>query len=97
VLEVNASFPHGAVRLKATGRPLAKLAAKLMVGKMALDDLGVLDDPVPTHVAVKESVFPFAKFQAWTRSSGPRCDRPRGDGHCHHHRGRVRQSMAASG
>jgi len=27
----------------------------------------------PRHVSVKEVVFPFVKFEAWTRSSGPRC------------------------
>src|SRR5690606_2264145 len=46
---------------KSTGRPLARIAAAVMVGK-TLDELGVHDVPVPTHVAVKESVFPFNKF-----------------------------------
>jgi len=65
---------------KATGRPLAKLAAKVMVGK-TLDELGAFDMPVARHVAVKESVFPFAKFPG--RRHDPRArdavDR-RGDG-----------------
>ncbi|MCB9583021.1 MAG: carbamoyl-phosphate synthase large subunit [Polyangiaceae bacterium] len=55
---------------KATGRPLAKLAAKVMVGR-TLDELGVADEPLPTHVAVKESVFPFAKFPGVDTILGP--------------------------
>jgi carbamoyl-phosphate synthase large subunit len=55
---------------KATGRPLAKIAAKLMVGK-TLAELGVKDDALPTHVAVKESVFPFAKFPGVDTILGP--------------------------
>ncbi len=55
---------------KSTGRPLAKIAAKVMVGK-TLDELGVKDEPVPTHVAVKESVFPFAKFPGVDTIFGP--------------------------
>jgi carbamoyl-phosphate synthase large subunit len=55
---------------KATGRPLAKIAAKCMVG-MTLDELGVADGFLPTHVAVKESVFPFAKFPGVDTILGP--------------------------
>jgi carbamoyl-phosphate synthase large subunit len=55
---------------KATGRPLAKIAAKLMVG-CSLDDLGVFDVEVPRHVAVKQSVFPFAKFPGVDTILGP--------------------------
>ncbi|HEX9619467.1 MAG TPA: carbamoyl-phosphate synthase large subunit [Polyangiaceae bacterium] len=55
---------------KAIGRPLAKIAAKVMVGK-TLDELGVGDEPLPTHVAVKESVFPFAKFPGVDTILGP--------------------------
>jgi carbamoyl-phosphate synthase large subunit len=55
---------------KATGRPLAKIAAKLMVG-MTLDELGVDDVSVPRHVSVKESVFPFAKFPGVDTILGP--------------------------
>ncbi|MGH7255868.1 MAG: carbamoyl-phosphate synthase large subunit, partial [Nitrospirales bacterium] len=46
---------------KAIGVPLAKLAMKVMMGR-TLDDLGFTDPPKPTHVAVKEAVFPFTKF-----------------------------------
>jgi carbamoyl-phosphate synthase large subunit len=55
---------------KATGRPLAKIAAMLMVGQ-TLDDLGVDDAPVPRHTSVKESVFPFAKFPGADTILGP--------------------------
>jgi len=55
---------------KATGRPLAKIAAKVMVGQK-LGDLGVTDDALPTHVAVKESVFPFTKFPGVDTILGP--------------------------
>jgi len=46
---------------KATGIPVAKIAAKVMAG-MTLDELGIHDDPIPSHVSIKESVFPFRKF-----------------------------------
>ena len=55
---------------KATGRALAKIAAKVMVGK-TLDELGVNDVEVPRHVAVKASVFPFAKFPGVDTILGP--------------------------
>jgi carbamoyl-phosphate synthase large subunit len=46
---------------KATGVPIAKIAAKVMAGAK-LFDLGMTEEPVPRHVSVKESVFPFRKF-----------------------------------
>ncbi len=55
---------------KATGRPLAKIAAKLMVGA-TLDELGLQDGELPRHVAVKESVFPFSKFPGVDTILGP--------------------------
>jgi carbamoyl-phosphate synthase large subunit len=55
---------------KATGRPLAKIAAALMVGK-TLDELRVDDVAVPRHTSVKESVFPFAKFPGVDTILGP--------------------------
>jgi carbamoyl-phosphate synthase large subunit len=55
---------------KATGRPLAKIAAKVMVG-VTLDELGLDDGFVPMHVAVKESVFPFSKFPGVDTILGP--------------------------
>ena len=55
---------------KATGVPIAKLATKLMAGK-TLDELGVHEEPVPKHVSVKESVFPFRKFAGVDIVLGP--------------------------
>jgi carbamoyl-phosphate synthase large subunit len=46
---------------KTTGLPLAKLAALVMVGS-SLNELGLIDTPIVSHIAVKESVFPFNKF-----------------------------------
>jgi carbamoyl-phosphate synthase large subunit len=46
---------------KAIGRPLAKLAAKVMAGK-TLKELGFTAEEWPQYWAVKESVFPFNKF-----------------------------------
>ncbi|MGH7232814.1 MAG: carbamoyl-phosphate synthase large subunit, partial [Nitrospiraceae bacterium] len=62
ILEVN---PRGSRTVpfvsKAIGVPLAKLAMKVMVGK-SLDELGLIEVHRPTHVSVKEAVFPFTKF-----------------------------------
>ncbi len=55
---------------KATGVPLAKLAAKVMVGK-TLKELGITSDPIPAYVSVKESVFPFRKFAGVDIVLGP--------------------------
>jgi carbamoyl-phosphate synthase large subunit len=55
---------------KTTGRPLAKIAAMLMVGR-TLDELGINDAPVPRHTSVKESVFPFTKFPGADTILGP--------------------------
>jgi carbamoyl-phosphate synthase large subunit len=46
---------------KATGVPVASIAAKVMAGE-TLAGLGIDSDPIPSHVSVKESVFPFLKF-----------------------------------
>ena len=46
---------------KAIGVPLAKVAAKVMVGG-TLRELGYTREIVTDHIAVKESVFPFTKF-----------------------------------
>ena len=43
------------------GRPLAKLAALVMVGKN-LEELDFTEEIWPPHVSVKEAVFPFVKF-----------------------------------
>lgn len=46
---------------KAIGVPLAKLAAKVMVGK-TLKELGFTKEVIPPYFSVKESVFPFVRF-----------------------------------
>ena len=46
---------------KAIGRPLAKLAAKVMAGK-SLKELGFTEEIIPEYISIKESVFPFIKF-----------------------------------
>jgi carbamoyl-phosphate synthase large subunit len=46
---------------KATGVPVAKIGARVMAGAR-LSDFRLDDDAVSRHVAVKESVFPFARF-----------------------------------
>jgi len=55
---------------KATGVPLAKLAAAVMVGR-TLDDLGVPDELPVAGVAVKEAVFPFTKLPGVDTVLGP--------------------------
>jgi carbamoyl-phosphate synthase large subunit len=55
---------------KATGLPLAKVAALAMVGKR-LREQGVLASPRPAHVSVKESVLPFARFRGVDPVLGP--------------------------
>jgi len=55
---------------KATGLPLAKIAARVMAGK-ALRELGVTKDPEPTYVSAKEVVLPFIKFPGVDILLGP--------------------------
>jgi carbamoyl-phosphate synthase large subunit len=55
---------------KAIGVPLAKMAAKIMVGRK-LKDLGFTREIVPTHISVKEAVFPFNKFPGVDTILGP--------------------------
>ena len=55
---------------KATGIPLAKMAAKVMVGK-TLRELGLTKEKVVRHVAVKEAVFPFDRFYGVDTILGP--------------------------
>jgi carbamoyl-phosphate synthase large subunit len=71
ILEVNPRASRTAPFVsKATGRPLAKIAARVMAGK-SLRELGIIADIVPTHVSVKESVFPFVKFPGVDTLLGP--------------------------
>ncbi|HET9300549.1 MAG TPA: carbamoyl-phosphate synthase large subunit [Candidatus Polarisedimenticolaceae bacterium] len=55
---------------KATGVPLAKIAAKLMVGR-TLRELGLTEEPKVWGRFVKESVFPFTKFPGDDPILGP--------------------------
>jgi carbamoyl-phosphate synthase large subunit len=55
---------------KAIGRPLAKIAARCMVGQ-TLDEQGFTRELHPTHVSVKEAVFPFIKFPGVDTVLGP--------------------------
>ncbi len=55
---------------KAIGVPLAKLAAKVMVGK-SLRELGFTKEIVPAHFSVKEAVFPFLRYEGLDISLGP--------------------------
>jgi carbamoyl-phosphate synthase large subunit len=55
---------------KATGVPLAKIAARIMIGKK-LDELGLAAEILRRHISVKESVFPFNKFPGVDTLLGP--------------------------
>jgi len=60
---------------KTVGKPIAKIAARIMAGE-ALDDAfahyGEKPDPrTPGHIAVKEAVFPFARFPGVDILLGP--------------------------
>src|SRR5204862_6698043 len=55
---------------KAIGVPLAKLAAKVMVGK-TLRELGFTNEVIPEHFSVKEAVFPYLRYQGIDISLGP--------------------------
>ena len=54
---------------KVTGVPLAKIAAKIAVGR-TLKEMGV-KEVTPAHIAVKEAVFPFVKFPGVDTLLGP--------------------------
>jgi carbamoyl-phosphate synthase large subunit len=55
---------------KATGAPLAKIAARCMVGRTLLAQ-GVRAEVIPPYFSVKEAVFPFAKFPGVDTLLGP--------------------------
>ncbi|HVQ32462.1 MAG TPA: carbamoyl-phosphate synthase large subunit, partial [Lysobacter sp.] len=55
---------------KATGVPLAKIAARCMAGK-TLAEQGATREVVPDYYSVKEAIFPFAKFQNVDPILGP--------------------------
>ncbi len=71
VLEVNPRASRTVPYLsKATGVPLAKIAARVMVGK-TLSDLGLVDDLEVAGVFVKAPVFPFVRFPGVDTILGP--------------------------
>jgi carbamoyl-phosphate synthase large subunit len=55
---------------KATGVPIANIAAKVMVG-LKLKYMGITGEPIPRSISVKEAVFPFRKFAGVDIVLGP--------------------------
>jgi carbamoyl-phosphate synthase large subunit len=55
---------------KATGVPLAKVAARVMTGRK-LQELGFTTERIPAYYSVKEAVFPFIKFPEADPILGP--------------------------
>ncbi|MCA2978841.1 MAG: carbamoyl-phosphate synthase large subunit [Myxococcaceae bacterium] len=71
VLEVNPRASRTVPFIsKATGVPLARVASLCMVGR-SLASLGLTRDPEVPSIAVKESVFPFARFSNTDVILGP--------------------------
>ena len=56
---------------KATGEPLAKIAARCMVGQRLVEQKGVRGEVIPPYFSVKEAVFPFNKFPGVDPILGP--------------------------
>nr|WP_297356888.1 carbamoyl-phosphate synthase large subunit [uncultured Caldimonas sp.] len=56
---------------KATGQPLAKIAARCMAGQKLKDQKGVKGEVIPPYFSVKEAVFPFNKFPGVDPILGP--------------------------
>ena len=71
LLEVNPRASRTAPFVsKAIGVPLAKIAAKVMVGE-TLSTQGFVNQRVPGYYSVKEAVFPFIKFPGADPILGP--------------------------
>jgi len=71
LLEVNPRASRTAPFVsKATGVPLAKIAARVMVGE-SLTKQGYVDQRIPDYFSVKEAVFPFIKFPGSDPILGP--------------------------
>ncbi|MBA3023851.1 MAG: carbamoyl-phosphate synthase large subunit [Gammaproteobacteria bacterium] len=71
VLEVNPRASRTVPYVsKATGVPLAKVAARCMAGQ-SLDQQGVTKEVIPPYFSVKEAVFPFIKFPGVDVILGP--------------------------
>jgi carbamoyl-phosphate synthase large subunit len=56
---------------KATGVAVAKIGARVMAGANLATDFKLDDDSIAPHVAVKEAVFPFARFPNVDTILGP--------------------------
>ena len=56
---------------KATGVAVAKIGARVMAGAKLATDFKLDDDSIAPHVAVKEAVFPFARFPNVDTILGP--------------------------
>ncbi|HIG64973.1 MAG TPA: carbamoyl-phosphate synthase large subunit [Methyloprofundus sp.] len=71
VLEVNPRASRTAPFVsKATGYPLAKIAALCMAGKSLIEQ-GITEERIPGYFSVKEAVFPFVKFPGVDPLLGP--------------------------
>jgi carbamoyl-phosphate synthase large subunit len=71
LLEVNPRASRTAPFVsKAIGLPLAKIAAKVMVGE-SLAKQGFVNQRIPDYFSVKEAVFPFIKFPGADPILGP--------------------------
>jgi carbamoyl-phosphate synthase large subunit len=71
VLEVNPRASRTVPYVsKATGLPLAKIAARCMVGR-TLREQGIAGEVIPPYYSVKEAVFPFIKFPGVDTILGP--------------------------
>jgi len=71
VLEVNPRASRTVPYVsKATGRPLAKIAARCMVGR-SLASQKITGEVIPAYYSVKEAVFPFVKFPGVDPLLGP--------------------------
>ncbi|CCH64758.1 Carbamoyl-phosphate synthase large chain [Richelia intracellularis HM01] len=55
---------------KAIGVPIAKLASLIISGK-TLEEIGFIQEVIPSHIAVKEAVLPFNKFPGTDTILGP--------------------------
>jgi carbamoyl-phosphate synthase large subunit len=55
---------------KTIGKPLASLAARVMLGE-TLEELGYTEEIIAPFVSVKEAVFPFTKFREFDPILGP--------------------------
>jgi carbamoyl-phosphate synthase large subunit len=56
---------------KATGQPLAKMAARCMAGQRLSAQAGVKGEVIPPYFSIKEAVFPFNKFPGVDPVLGP--------------------------